>query len=167
MRTLFFPTYLRPLFRSIAEHFIIPSSQASGCGLHIVCCVPIAALGEHNIKSLAEVILWGLLGFILLESIRLFFSRIANIILASPIKLITAAPYLILPYVISLVPYFLKLCGFFYDEGDVPLHLMGIQCLISITIFPKALRSMVTSHLDSAVNHSSHTFQQEAVQVIN
>ena len=115
----------------------------------------------------------GLLGFIGLESIHPFCSRIANILLAYLIKIITAAPDVILPYALSLVPYFLKLCALCDDEGDVPLHFMGIQCLIIITNVPltrkfcKALRSTVTSHLASAVDHLSHTAQQASGQVRN
>ena len=41
---------------------------------HIVCCIPITALGEHNIKALKEVTVQGLLGFIALESIHPFLS---------------------------------------------------------------------------------------------
>ena len=138
-----------------------------------MCCVTIIALGEKNIKELAEVIVRGLLGFIGLEGIHKFLSRIANIILASLIKLITAAPDVIFPYALSLVPYFLKLCALCDDEGDVTLHLMGLQCLISINNLPstrkgcKALRSMVTSHIASAVDHLSHTVRQAEVQVRN
>ena len=128
-----------------------------------MCCVPIAALGENNIKTLAEVVVRGLLEFIILDSIRPFLSRITNIILASIIKLINSTPYFISPYALFIVPYFLKLCAFCDDGGGAPLHLMGIQCFISITNFPltrkgcKVLRSMVASHFSSAVDHSSRT----------
>ena len=124
---------------------------------------PIAALVDQNIKSLAEVIVQGMLVFIGLDSICPFFSRIANIILASLIKLTTDTPYMILPHLLSLITYLLKLCAFCDDEGDVPLHIMGIHCLISITNFTSArkvckdLISMVTSNLASAVYHLYHT----------
>ena len=115
----------------------------------------------------------GLLVFFGLEIIRPFFSLIANIILTSLIKIITAAPDVILPYALSLVPYLLKFCDLCDKKYGVPLHLMGIQCVISITNFPstrkgyKALRSMFTSHLYSAVDHLSRTVRQAAVQVRN